>query len=69
MLDTNGEHWPLDKLVLRDEATTLDVGFAISRYGLGDHGPRVRVAEQLVLFPGGDTTGGVWSARPGYTGQ
>jgi Ca2+-binding RTX toxin-like protein len=63
MVDTNGEQWPLKTSVLADDATTLDVEFAISRHGLGDVAPQFRVAEQLVLFPGGDTTGGVWSAR------
>ena len=65
MLDTNAEQWPLRTVVLMDEATRLEVEFAVSRHGLGDHGAQVTVAEQLVLAPGGATTGGVWSARAG----
>jgi hypothetical protein len=66
ILDTNAEQWPLTTTVLLDEASRLNVEFAISRYGLGDPGPRVTVAEQLVLSPGGAATGGVWSPRAGY---
>ena len=65
LLNTNAEHLPLSRSVLMDAASTLNLEFAISRYGLGDHGARVQVAEQLVLAPGGDVTGGVWSARTG----
>jgi len=66
LLDTNAEQWPLTTVALLDATSTLKLEFGVSRYGLGDAGPAVTVSAQLVLYPAGDKTGGVWSARAGY---
>ena len=63
LLIVTAENFPLRDFVLLDPYSTLNLEFAISRHGLGDHGPAVGVAEELVLVPGGDLSGGVWSPR------
>ena len=66
MLGAGAERFPLTTYFLMDANTRINAEWAISLYGLGDHGAGVTVAEQLVLYPGGDQSGGVWSARGGY---